>query len=99
VKTKVIRIAATALLCSQLSGCFFIFIPGSLIRKASDAVTGSEGENCVTSTAQVGDHITLVDGSSGTVASLSGKSVICKEARFPIRARIEFDKVPRHDPS
>jgi hypothetical protein len=38
-----IRLAVICALCAQLSGCFFVFIPGALIQKVSDSVTGAEG--------------------------------------------------------
>lgn len=76
-------------LCTQLAGCFFVFIPGSLIAKASDGITGAEGDHCVASTAKVGDRIGLPNGAVGEIKSLSGTSMRCKDEARPIRARIE----------
>ncbi len=74
------------LLVLPLSGCF-VYIPGSVIDATSDAITGSEGENCVNTAAKVGD---LVKTSSGTmtVVSLSGTSSRCKDPNLPIRAKL-----------
>lgn len=71
-----------------LGGCFFVFIPGSLIKAAGDAITGAEGEHCVGRGAQVGDRITLPDGKVGTVKSLSGTSTYCTREEHPIRAAL-----------
>jgi len=74
---------------TQLGGCFFVFIPGSLIQRVSDSVTGAEGDNCVSTAATVGSRINLPDGRTATVKSLSGTSVRCTDARYPIRALLE----------
>ena len=85
---------AALLLTTQLGGCFFVFIPGSLIQKASDSITGAEGEHCVNSAASVGDSIMLTSGKTATVQSLSGASIRCKDERFPVRARLEVARDP-----
>lgn len=85
---RIIRTAIVAAACAQLSGCWFVFIPGSLVQKASDAITGAEGEHCVTREAKVGDVIRLADGRTGTVKSLSGTSVRCGDPNMPIRAAL-----------
>lgn len=82
-------LAASMAACTQLSGCFFVFIPGSLIQKASDGITGAEGEHCVPSEAKVGDKIALPGGGMGEIKSLSGTSMRCRSEARPIRARIE----------
>jgi hypothetical protein len=69
-----------------LQGCWFIFIPGSVISAASDAVTGSEGKHCVGERAKVGDTIRLGDGQPMTVKSVSGTSSRCTNPQHPIRA-------------
>lgn len=79
-----------ALAVTQLSGCFFVFIPGSLIQKVSDGITGAEGDHCVNSSAKVGDKLTAPDGRIGEVKTLSGTSTRCTDPNRPIRARIEF---------
>lgn len=76
-------------LATQLSGCWFVFIPGSLMQKVSDGITGSEGEHCVPSSAKVGDRIAMPYGGTGEIKSLSGTSVRCTDPQRPIRARIE----------
>jgi hypothetical protein len=84
-----LRLIGTLILCSQLQGCFFFFlIPGAVIDKTADAVTGARGENCVAPTVKVGDQIRLVDGTTHTVKSISGTSYRCQTARFPIRAEL-----------
>ncbi len=84
-----IRLIATVALCTQLSGCFFIWIPGSLIQKASDGITGARGEHCVGRAAVVGERINF-GAAIGTVKSLSGESVRCTNPAHPIRAEVEF---------
>lgn len=78
--------------CTQLTGCF-IFIPGSVISKVSDTITGDEGEHCVTRAAKVGDTFRLMDGRTATVKSLSGASIRCNEAT-PIRAALAIEGTP-----
>ena len=87
-KTRALTLAGLVA-CTQLSGCFFVFIPGSLIAKAGDAITGAEGDHCVPTAAKVGDQIMLPGGSTGTIMSLSGTKSRCKDEARPIRARIE----------
>lgn len=65
-------------------------IPGSVTGKVSDAITGAKGANCVGAANKVGDKIRGSDGSIGTIKSLSGTSGRCTDARYPIRAEIEF---------
>ncbi len=73
-----------------ISGCWFVYIPGSVIEAVSDGITGDEGEHCVAANAKVGDIISLPGGGRGTIVSLSGKSMRCKDSRIPIRALLEF---------
>jgi hypothetical protein len=77
-----------AIACTQLSGCFFVFIPGSLMAKAGDAMTGAKGEHCVPAQAKVGDSITLGDGRVLVVQSLSGTSSRCQNPLHPVRAEL-----------
>ena len=85
------RFVTIALLaaCTQLGGCWFVWIPGGLIQGASDAITGANGEHCVNSSTKVGDKVTMPYGGQGTVVSLSGTSVRCSDPQRPIRAQIE----------
>jgi hypothetical protein len=83
----IVAILAAALTLS-LQGCFFVFIPGSVIGGISDAVTGAEGANCVSSAAKVGDPIRLPSGEIGTIKSLSGTSARCTNPALPTRALI-----------
>lgn len=79
------RWAAIACLAASLQGCFFVFIPGSVMAAASDKITGAEGDHCVSDQAKVGDKITI-NGQHFTVKSLSGTSSRCQQAIYPIRA-------------
>jgi hypothetical protein len=65
-----------------------VFIPGSVTGAVSDAITGSEGDHCVSSSAKVGDKIRLPDGSYNIVKSLSGTTSRCKDPNRPIRAKL-----------
>jgi hypothetical protein len=65
---------------------FFVFLPGKVIESVGDAITGSEGANCVSAGAKVGDSITVPGGSAATVKSLSGTSVRCTNPELPVRA-------------
>jgi hypothetical protein len=85
-----LRAVAVTALCTQLSGCFFIWIPGSLLQKASDGITGARGDHCVARSSAVGDRINIPGVGMGTVKSLSGESVRCTTAAHPIRAELEF---------
>jgi len=82
------------MLCSAvplllLQGCFFFFIPGSVIDRASDSMTGAEGQNCVSVNAKIGDSVRLPNGQMGTIKSLSGETTRCKNPALPIRALVE----------
>lgn len=86
------RLALVALLsgCTQLSACFFIFIPGSLIAKAEDAITGTAGQNCTTSDAKVGEERTMEGGQRVRIVVIEGAwPSRCPDPRFPIRAKVE----------
>ena len=77
------RIALAALLCTQLSGCWFVFLPVGAI---ADAATGAKGDHCVSQAAKVGDTVNI-DGKVFVVKSLSGSSSRCN-ATYPIRAEL-----------
>lgn len=85
------RLIALAVVAAttQLAGCFFVFIPGSLIQKVSDGFTGAEGEHCVSSVAKIGDRIRTPSGATYTVRSLSGTSSRCNDPGLPIRAALD----------
>lgn len=74
-----------------MQGCFFIFIPGSVVAAVSDGITGAEGRHCLAKTAKVGDVILIPGGGTATVKSLSGPSVRCTDPIRPIRALLVFD--------
>ena len=81
-------VAAMLLAATQLTGCFFIFIPGSVVGAVSDSITGAAGANCVSSGAKVGENVRMADGSLKQVKSLSGTSTRCADANLPIRAEL-----------
>jgi hypothetical protein len=89
---KLLRCVFAGLLCANLSGCFFVFIPGSLISKAADAMSGEAGDNCIVEGAKVGDILKTDAGESGTVVAISGKSSRCTDPRRPIRATVTMNK-------
>lgn len=64
---------------------FFVWIPTG---KIADALSGAEGENCVSASAKVGDKTTLPNGAAGEIKSLSGTSSRCTNPDLPIRALI-----------
>ena len=81
------RVLAVALLCLPLQGCFFLFIPGSLIDAATDKITGDFGDKCIPATAKVGDPFRGDAGQTVRVRRISGPSSRCKEPN-PIRAEV-----------
>ena len=89
-KFKMISYVVLILLFLPISGCF-VYIPGSVISAVSDGITGDEGEHCVAATAKIGDAVSLPGGGRGTVVSLSGNSIRCKDNSIPIRARLSFE--------
>ena len=84
-----VRVLFTALIATQLSGCFF-FIPGVVIDKGLDLATGKRGEHCVSAGAKVGDHL-VIAGKNYTVMALEGDSRRCRSESFPVRAVLRFD--------
>lgn len=81
--------AASTLL---LTGCFFVYIPGSVTSALSDSITGTEGNNCVGAAAKVGDRVRTPGGGWATVKTLSGTSMRCADPAMPIRALLSFDQ-------
>lgn len=77
------RIILAVFLCLSLNGCFFFYIPGSVI----DAMTGQVGNNCIPEGVKEGDSIRLPDGTMAKVKRISGPSNRCK-ADKPIRAEL-----------
>jgi riboflavin synthase alpha subunit len=82
---------------SSANAWFFFFLPGSVTSKIGDALTGSEGENCVGANAKVGDSIN-VNGTFMTVKSLSGTSSRCTNPAWPIRALLAAGTPPSSIP-
>lgn len=89
---KALTTIAALAACTQLSGCFFVFIPGSVVGKISDGITGAEGEHCVGREAVVGSRIrNPATGEIMVVKSLSGTSMRCTDSRYPIRAAMAVE--------
>jgi hypothetical protein len=84
-----IRIISIFFLISSLQGCWFIFIPGSVVGAITDGISGAKGEHCVGNSVKVGDKVKKSDGTVLTIKSLSGTSTRCKESDKPIRAELE----------
>jgi hypothetical protein len=93
--TKLISLLLASILACVPTGAnaffFFFYIPGSVTGKISDALTGSEGDQCVKATAKVGDVIKSPNGNTATIKSLSGKSSRCRNPELPIRALLVFN--------
>lgn len=79
-----------AIVATQLQGCLFVYIPGSVIDGVSDKLSGARGAYCVPGSAAVGDRINVAGVGQGTITSLSGTSYRCQEPHRPIRADITF---------
>lgn len=60
-------------------------MPSVVTLGVADALTGSEGNNCIAATAKVGDTIKMGNNRL-TVRSLSWISIRCRNPSFPIRA-------------
>lgn len=84
------RMLVAAALCMSLQGCWFVYIPGSLIGAVTDSLTGAEGAHCVGPATKVGDRVRLPGGGHGTVVSLSGNSIRCNDVH-PVRALLQLD--------
>ena len=83
-------LAGFLLFTPAVSHAWFIFVPGSITQGISDAVTGAKGDICVGSAAKPGDVLTSPSGNTGRIKSTSGTSSMCRDARLPIRAEVEF---------
>ena len=84
-------VASFVLATANANAVFFFFLPGFVTSKIGDALTGAEGENCVKSTAKIGDKLKSASGNTATIKSLSGTSSRCPDASLPIRAMLTFD--------
>jgi hypothetical protein len=87
----VIRIALGLCLSLTLSGCWFVFIPGSMIQAIGDGITGDKGDNCVGPNAKAGDRVRTPGGGGATIVSVHGTSMRCQKPELPIRALLAFD--------
>lgn len=86
---RLIATATAVCACSLLSGCFVAFIPGEVVAKVSDTLTGAEGEHCVERGVTVGSLVrNTVDGEMWVVHSISGTSMRCKDPNRPIRVAL-----------
>lgn len=93
-KIVAVMIFLSAFVSTSANAWFFFFLPGSVTGAISDAVTGSEGSNCVGPNAKVGDNIRFPNGSLMVIKSLSGTSSRCTQPEFPIRALLEPSSSP-----
>ncbi len=82
-------VLSVAMVAGNANAVFFFFLPGSVTGKITDAITGAEGENCVSSGAKVGDTIRMPTGEVRNIKSLSGTSIRCTKPEFPVRALLE----------
>lgn len=83
------KLALVMLLILPLSGCWFVFIPGSAIQAVADGLSGNEGQHCVGEHAKVGDRVSR-NGYSGTVKKIEGYSGRCGN-QTPVRAVVVLD--------
>jgi hypothetical protein len=83
--------ALLAFMTTSAHAVFFFFIPGSVIGKVGDALTGAEGEQCVHASAKVGDVLRSPNGNTATIKSLSGTSSRCQRPEYPVRAALQFN--------
>jgi hypothetical protein len=74
------------LICMLLQGCFFFYIPGSVLSSLS-GWNACAGENV-----QVGQRLKYVDGRMGTVERVSGRSERCQDGKIPILVEVKFDE-------
>ena len=81
---------ALLLFYTSANAWFIFFIPGSITRGVTDAITGAKGNICVQETANVGDVVPSAAGNTMKILSLSGTSTSCRNPALPIRADVEF---------
>ena len=93
-KLLAVMICLSAFASSNANAWFFFFLPSRVTSAISDAVSGSEGSNCVGRNAKVGDNIRLPSSSVMTIKTLSGTSLGCTQPEFPIRALLEPSTTP-----
>lgn len=87
---KVILFVTGLMISTQANAWFFFFLPGSVTRSISDAITGARGNICVKDGTKVEDVITSPSGNTAKVVSVSGSSSNCQNPALPIRAELEF---------
>lgn len=69
-----LKLLALLVMSTQLTGCFFFYIPGGAI----DALTGNGGNICGSSAVRVGDRVGMPDGKVGVVKKVVGASDRCR---------------------
>jgi hypothetical protein len=67
-----------------------VYVPGSVVGAAEDALTGNRGRHCVPSIAKIGDRILVPDGRVGVVEKLEGETPRCRDPGHPVRAILAF---------
>jgi hypothetical protein len=83
------RYVAIITAATLLHGC--VYIPGKVIDKVEDTLTGAEGASCVRDTAKVGDKLRAYNGDVMVVKSIYGPTHRCSDARFPVRALLVLE--------
>jgi len=83
---KIVKSFILIIIILSVQGCFFIYLPGSVVGGIKDTLTGDEGDHCVNTTTKAGDRIFTQGGNVWVVKSLSGTSNRCSDPRLPIRA-------------
>jgi len=73
--------SALLICCTSAQAWFFLYLPGSVTGKITDAISGAEGEHCVGADAKVGSQIRLANGEIKIVKSISGTSSRCAVQR------------------
>ena len=85
------RLIVVAALVMPLGGCFFFYIPGSVIESIGDSLSGTTGKNCVSESSSVGSPVKMSDGRIGKIQKIEGISGRCQNPALPIRAVVSFD--------
>jgi len=86
-----LRIPTLLFLVPLVSGCWFVYIPGTVVQSVSDGITGSFGNACVSPSAKMGEKVRTPTGGTATITAISGPSSRCQNAATPIRAEVTYD--------
>lgn len=61
----------------------------AVVSKAVETATDDRNDDCVSRDTRIGDKVTLPDGSSAVVKTLSGASTRCPDPNTPVQAHLE----------